>query len=68
MLDLVRWRKQVGRKRTVVLNDNILLERASSTDYPALLSDVLDGLLELNEENWRERSEELAEVLRAAGR
>lgn len=50
MLDLVRWRKAVGRQETVPLNDKVLLERASSADYPALLSDVLDGLLSMTEE------------------
>ncbi len=38
MLDLVRWRKAVGRKETVPLNDNVLLERAKSTDYPLIRS------------------------------
>jgi hypothetical protein len=37
-------------------------------DYPGLLADVLDGLLSMNEENWAERCEELAEMLRPAVR
>jgi hypothetical protein len=31
---------------------------------PGLLSDVLEGLLSMTDENWQERCEELAEVLR----
>jgi hypothetical protein len=65
LLDLVRWRKAVRVKGTVPFNENMLLEKSSSTDYPGLLSDVLDGLLEMTEDNWQERCEELAEMLRA---
>ena len=64
MLDLVRWRKAVGRKETVALNENVLMEKADRVDYPGLLADVLDGLLSMTEENWAERCEELAELLR----
>jgi hypothetical protein len=64
MLDLVRWRKAVGRRERVVLNESVLLEKASSVDYPGLLADVLDGLLSMTQENWKERCEELAELLR----
>ena len=67
MLDLVRWRKAVGRRESVPLNDNVLLQKASNVDYPALLSEVLDGLLSMNEENWREKVEELEEMLRGTG-
>ena len=65
MLDMVRWRKGVGRTETVALNENITSGKARSTDYPALLSDVLDGLLSMTENNWEELSKELAELLRA---
>ena len=66
MLDLVRWRKKVGRKETMPLNDAILHEKADTTDYPALLSDVLDGLLSMTETNWQDLAEELAQLLRPA--
>jgi hypothetical protein len=39
--------------------------RARSTDYPALLSEMLDGLLSKTEGNWEELSKELGEVPRA---
>jgi hypothetical protein len=64
MLELVRWRKKVGRREKVPLNDALLHNRAETVDYPGLLSDVLDGLLSMTEENWAERCEELAELLR----
>jgi hypothetical protein len=64
MLDLVRWRKKVGRRQTVSLNENILLQKADSADYPALLSDVLDALLSMTDENWRQQCEDLLEVVR----
>jgi hypothetical protein len=64
MFDLVRWRKAVGRKETIALNENVLLEKASAVDYPGLLADVLEGLLSVTEENWQERCEELAALLR----
>ena len=64
MVELVRWRKKVGRKERLPLNDAIVHERAETADYPGLLSDVLDGLLSMTEENWADRCEELAELLR----
>jgi hypothetical protein len=54
MLDLVRWRKAVGRKETVALNENLLLGKADSADYPDLLADVLDGVMSMTEENWQD--------------
>ena len=66
MLELVRWRKNVGRKETVPLNEAVLQGKADTTDYPGLLSDVLDGLLSMTDENWQERCDELAEVLRSS--
>jgi hypothetical protein len=66
MLELVRWRKKVGRKEKLPLNDSIVHERAQTVDFPGLLADVLDGLLSMTEENWVERCEELAELLRPA--
>ena len=64
LADLVRWRKKVGRSEKVPLNDSILLEKGSSVDYPGLLSDVLDGLLSMTDENWEQETQALAEVLR----
>lgn len=64
LVELVRWRKKVGRHEKVPLNDAILHGRAEAVDYPGLLSDVLDGLLAMNEENWDERCQELADLLR----
>ena len=66
MLDLVRWRKVVGRRETVPLNDNLLLGRAECVDYPGLLADVLEKVTEMTGDNWREKTEELEEMLRAA--
>ncbi len=64
MRDLVRWRKQVGRRETVRLNEAIFATQTPSTDYAGLLSDVLEHLLEMTEDNWEERSQELAALLR----
>jgi hypothetical protein len=65
MTELVRWRKKVGRREKLPLNDAIMHEHAAAVDYPALLSDVLDGLLSMTQQNWAEQCEKLAEVLRA---
>lgn len=64
MLELVRWRKKVGRKEKVPLNDAIVHERARTVDFPGLLADVLDGLLSMTDENWADECEKLAELLR----
>jgi hypothetical protein len=63
MFDVVRWRKRVGRTEKVPLNDEILLGKAQPTDYPALLSEVLEGLLSMTESNWEGLSRELAEIV-----
>ena len=64
MLDVVRWRKRVGRTEKVPLSENIILGKAASTDYPALLSEILEGLLSMTAGNWEDLSKELAEMLR----
>jgi len=57
----------MSRPRTdkVPLNDEIILRTARSTDYPALLSEVLEELLSMTESNWEELGKELAEMLKA---
>jgi hypothetical protein len=65
MVDVVRWRKRVGRTEKVPLNDEIILGNARARDYPALLSEVLEGLLSMTESNWGGLSAELAEMLKA---
>lgn len=64
LLDLVRWRKKIGRHETLPLNEAILRPAADTTDYPGLLSDVLDGLLAMTPETWQEQCEALADLLR----
>jgi hypothetical protein len=66
MLDLVRWRKAVGRQETVPLNDKVLLGLAKSTDYPGMVADVLEKVTEMTGDNWQEKAEELEEMLRGA--
>lgn len=68
MLDLVRWRKSVRGNQHLPLNDLVRHETASPADYPGLLSDVLDGLLEMNAGNWEQRCAELADLLRTVPR
>jgi hypothetical protein len=53
------------RTEKVPLNDEIILRTARSTDYPALLSEVLEEFLSMTVNNWEELSEELAQMLRA---
>jgi hypothetical protein len=45
-------------------DEALLHDKAAPADYPALLSDVLDGLLSMTEDDWQERCEELAGLLR----
>jgi hypothetical protein len=65
MEDLVRWRKAVGRKETVVLSDRVLLGEAKKSEYPDLLADVLEKVTEMTGGNWEEKAEELEGMLRA---
>lgn len=62
--DLVRWRKAMGNKGTVTLNESITQATAAPADFAGLLSDVLDELLAMTENNWNEKVEALAELLR----
>lgn len=64
MLDLVRWRKAVGGKETVALSDNVLLGQTKSSDHPALAADLLEKVAEMTGDNWREKAEELEQMLR----
>ena len=64
LVDLVRWRKKMGRKGTVALNESITKGTAAPADYAGLLSDVMDELLAMNEGNWEQKAEELADLLR----
>ncbi len=55
----------MGRKETVALNDNVLLGKTDTEDYPGLIAGVLEKVTEMTGENWQEKAEELEEMLRA---
>jgi len=64
LVDLVRWRKAIGRRGTVELNESITHATAAQTDFAGLLSDVLDELLAMDDDNWNDKVEALADLLR----
>jgi hypothetical protein len=64
LLDLVRWRKSIGRRQAVQLSEAITAGAAARTDFEGLISDVLDELLSFDESNWESKCEELAALLR----
>jgi hypothetical protein len=64
LVELVRWRKEMGRKGTVPLNEAITKGTMANADLAGLLSDVLDEVLEMNEETWEEKANLLAGLLR----
>lgn len=64
LVDLVRWRKSMGRKSVVPLNEAITRGTSASADYPNLLADVLDELLEMEPDNWEEKAQALTTLLR----
>ena len=64
LADLVRWRKETKFRGTVPLNEAVLSGEGHSADHAALLSDALDGLLEMTQGNWQDKCDELAEMLR----
>ena len=66
LADLVRWRKQMRFRGTVALDETLLKDETAGTDHAAVLSDVLEGLLEMTEENWEEKCEMLTALLRSA--
>jgi hypothetical protein len=64
LLDLVRWRKSIGRHQAVRLSEAIATGSAATTDFEGLISDVLDELLSFDESNWKSKCEDLATLLR----
>jgi len=64
LLEMVRWRKKIGQKGTVPVPESVLKNTASHTDYAGILADVLEEILAMTEENWQEKAEALAELLR----
>src|SRR4051812_31400952 len=64
LVDLVDWRKEVGGKQTIPFNPEIFHERQQTTNYQALLSDVLDGLASMTPGNWEDECSQLADLLR----
>jgi hypothetical protein len=64
LIELVRWRKSIGRRQPGQLSEEILGGKAANTDFAGLLSDVLDELLSVNEGNWETKCDELAALLR----
>jgi hypothetical protein len=64
LLEMVRWRKKIGQKGTVPVPESVLKNTASHTDYAGILSDILEEVLAMTEENWQEKAEALAELLR----
>lgn len=64
LLELVRWRKSIGRRQPGQLSEDILGGKAATTDFAGLISDVLDELLSFEESNWESKCEELAALLR----
>jgi hypothetical protein len=51
-------------KETVRVPESVLKNTASHTDFAGLLSDVLEEVLAMTEENSQEKAEALAELLR----
>jgi hypothetical protein len=64
LLEFVRWRKTIGRREKVDLPLELLAGQAPAVDALGILSDVLDALMSLTPENWEQRCEELAELIR----
>jgi len=64
LMEFVRWRKSVGRREKINLPEELFKTRAPDVDHAGVLSDVLDELLSFNAENWEEKCEELAELIR----
>lgn len=64
LADLVRWRKAMEQKGTVVIPESVLKNSAPQIDFQGLLSDLLDEVLSMDGENWSDKAEALAALLR----
>jgi len=64
MIDLVRWRKKIGRRAKVKLPESLVTAQAPNVDHAGVLSDVLEELMSFSADNWEDKCEALAELIR----
>lgn len=65
LAEFVRWRKSIKGQAGMERAMEIASGAERDVDYPSLLRDILGELAEFNEQNWEERAEELAQLLKS---
>ncbi len=64
LADFVRWRKSIKGKAGKEFTQRLASGGERDTDWPAMVRDILEMLEQFNSDNWAEKCDQLAEVLR----
>ena len=65
LAEFVRWRKSIKGQAGVEFAKRLASGAERDTDYPALIRDVVEELEEFNSDNWEEKCDKLANLLRS---
>ncbi len=66
LAEFVRWRKAIHGQAGREVAKRLVSCGERDEDYPALIQDMLGELESFNRDNWEEKCEELADLLRAS--
>ncbi len=66
LAEFVRWRKSIRGQSGVDFAKRLASGAERETDYAALIRDIIEELEEFNSENWEDKCDSLANLLRGA--
>lgn len=64
LAEFVRWRKSISGQAGIDFAKRMASGAERETDYPALIRDIVEELGEFNADNWDEKCDKLANLLR----
>lgn len=67
LADILRWRRTLKKGVNVPLNESITTGAAKAVDYPDLIGEILETLIEVNDSDPDTRIGELIELIRSRG-
>lgn len=66
LAEFVRWRKSINGQAGIDFAKRLASGAERGTDHAALIKDIIEALEEFNPENWEDKCESLANLLRHA--
>ena len=66
LAEFVRWRKSIRGQSGIDFAKRLASGGERETDYAALIRDIIEELEEFNSENWEDKCDSLANLLRGA--